>query len=138
MSLRPYRILYYEVYRVCERYQPARSDPEWSTAFLLSAFFMMNALTIDLAFEQAGLRSLSGDATWYLIWVVAGGTLVINYFLFLHRSQYLQLGDELESSGGGREQLRRCLVALYVVLTFASFFGLAFIRVGERTASGGA
>ena len=125
----PYKYLYYRIYSWNLRTWGESDVPEYNALFGVSFLAFLNIMSLFTAIELVtGLSIIDDSRMGRLFWFVPFlGVLVASYFFLVGRGRYKQIAKKFSSETTVEKRTRLAALLLYVVGTFAVFFGLISI-----------
>jgi DMSO reductase anchor subunit len=128
--IKMFRYLYYRLYSWNLKTWGENDLPQWNALFGVSFMMFLNLGLVGLLLQAFGMNIFQRDELPKKELIVIMIVLfILNYFLFIHKGNYLTIAKELKKETLKIRKANTFLLWLYVVLSLALFaFGAIFIR----------
>ncbi|MGD9929454.1 MAG: hypothetical protein AB7U05_05515 [Mangrovibacterium sp.] len=125
-----YRYLYYRLYSWNLKTWGEKDIPQWNALFGVSFMMFLNLGLVGLLLQAFGMNIFQrNELPKKELIVIMVGLFILNYFLFIHKGNYLTITKELKKETLKKRQANTFLIWLYVVLSFALFvFGAILLK----------
>jgi len=129
---KPLRYLYFRIYAWNLRAHGSRDYPQYNALLGTSFLMLLNALSVPLLVEALGISVVETSGFRPLAVSLIPFVFFFHYMLLFRGRRYEQIAKEFQ--GESEESRRRgtLLVWTYILLSFATFFGLAFMIAFAR------
>jgi hypothetical protein len=119
VTMRLYEYLYYRLYSWNLKTWGQSDLPQWNALFGVSFMMLLNISLIGLLLQLFGVNIFLGDELPKReIVILMLGLFVLNYFLFIHKSNYKTLANKLKKENTKRRRVNTLLLWLYTMLSF--------------------
>jgi hypothetical protein len=125
-----YRYLYYRLYSWNLKTWGREDLPQWNALLGVSFMMFLNLGLLGFLLQAFGIKIfLRNELPKKGLIVIMVGLLILNYFLFIHNSNYVTITKELKQETLKKRKTNTFLIWLYVVLSFALFvFGAVLLQ----------
>jgi len=117
-----YRYLYYRLYSWNLKTWGEKDLPQWNALFGVSFMMFLNLSLLGLLLQFLGVNIfLRDELPKKELIIIMLSLFVINYFLFIHKSNYRSIVKELKKEPLEKRKTNTIFIWLYVILSFALF-----------------
>ncbi len=117
-----YRYLYYRLYSWNLKTWGEKDLPQWNALFGVSFMMFLNLSLLGLLLQFLGVNIfLRYELPKKELIIIMLSLFVINYFLFIHKSNYRSIVKELKKEPLEKRKTNTIFIWLYVILSFALF-----------------
>jgi hypothetical protein len=123
---RAYKYLYYRIYAWNLRAWGESDLPQYNALFVVTILVGMNLLTIPTAIDAftGGNIMPNTNATRIGFFLVFGAVMAVGYFCLVHKENFKTIAKEFASESLTQRRIRLLAVWIYLIGSFAAFFGL--------------
>jgi hypothetical protein len=125
-----YRYLYFRLFSWNIKTWGEKDLPQWNALFGVSFMMFLNLGLVGLLLQAFGLNIFQrNEFPKKELIILMVGLFVLNYFLFIHKDNYLIITKKLKKETLKQRRANTFLIWLYVVLSFALFaFGAILLK----------
>lgn len=125
-----YRYLFYKLYKWSESLHGDEESHEYTAYLSLTLLIFVNMLTFfHLLMIMFNFSIESNPFNKFEIVVFAYLFALPHYFLLIYRNKYFNIISEFENENKKDNRRGTIYIWIYIIATFALFFGLVFIQM---------
>jgi hypothetical protein len=126
--IRLYKYLFYRLYSWNLKTWGESDLPQWNALFGVSFMMFLNLCLVGLLLQAFGMNIfLRDELPKKELIIIMVGLFILNYFLFIYKSKYLIIANDLKKETNQKRKTNTYVIWLYVIVSFLFFIFSAII-----------